>query len=162
MEQTVGVYISHKHALKAVEILIEHGFHKENISIIGQAELIDDNLQINSGELIQGAEVSIGAAAGATLGILTGIGVFAIPGLGFIFGAGALLGAIAGFDFGIIAGGVVAFFTSLGIKKEHVIRMNEQLKEGNFLVIVQGPHKEVHEAREILQGHGTHIELHTH
>lgn len=117
MEQTVGVYLSHQHALKAVEVLIEHGFHKENVSIIGQAELIDDNLLISSGELIQGTEIGIGAAAGATLGILTGIGVFAIPGLGFIFGAGALLGAIAGFDFGIIAGGLVAFLTSLGMKR---------------------------------------------
>lgn len=40
--------------------------------------------------------------------------------------------------------------------------MNEQLKEGKLLVIVQGSHKEVHRAREILQGHGTHVELHTH
>lgn len=162
MEQTVGVYPSHQHALKAVEALIEHGFHKENISIIGQAELIDDTLQIKSGELIQEAEVSIGVAAGSVLGVLTGIGIFAIPGLGFLYGAGALIGAIAGFDFGLIAGGVVALLTSIGIKKEHVIRIHEHLKEGRFLVIVQGQHKEVHEAREILHGHGTHIELHIH
>lgn len=162
MEQTVGVYYSHQGAIRAVEVLIEHGFHKNNISIIGQAELIGDTLQMKSGELIQKTEVGIGVAAGSALGILTGIGVFAIPGLGFLYGAGALVGAIAGFDFGLITGGTVALLTSLGIKKEHVERIHNHIQEGNFLVIVQGQHEEVRRAREILQTHGQHVELAIH
>jgi len=162
MEQTVGVYHTHDLAVKAAKVLMEHGFQTHSISIIGQAEVIDETLQMKSGEAIQKTEVGIGVAAGSALGILTGIGIFAIPGLGFLYGAGALVGALAGFDFGLITGGMVAILTSLGIKKEHAKRIHEHLIEGRFLLIVQGTHDEVHKAREILHAHGQHVELHIH
>jgi uncharacterized membrane protein len=162
MEQTIGVYHTHQKALTAAELLVKHGFDKNSISIIGKADVVDDELQIKSGEVIQQTEVGIGIIAGSALGILTGVGVIAIPGVGFLYGAGALLGAIVGFDFGLITGGIVALLTTLGIKKEHVKRIHEHLKEGKFLLIVQGTHEEVHRAREILHAHGQHVELDIH
>jgi hypothetical protein len=39
----------------------------------------------------------------------------AIPGVGMLYGAGALVGAIAGFDVGIIGGGLVAILANIGI-----------------------------------------------
>ena len=70
-----------------------------------------------SGNKVEATEVSLGIAVGSIIGILTGIGIFAIPGLGFLFGAGSIVGAIAGVDFGLMAGGLTTIFTSIGIDK---------------------------------------------
>ena len=52
--------------------------------------------------------------------MLTGLGLFAIPGFGVLFGAGAVIGAFAGFDAGIIAGGLSTILVELAIKEESV------------------------------------------
>jgi membrane protein DedA with SNARE-associated domain len=92
------------------------------------------------------------------LGLLAGIGTFAIPGFGFLYGAGALVGAIAGFDIGLVSGGLVTLLTTLGINKDKVVRCKEHLEEGKFLLVINGPAEEIEKAKEILHIHGTHLE----
>ncbi|MEO7087523.1 MAG: hypothetical protein ABIZ51_01875 [Bacteroidia bacterium] len=158
MKAAVAVYNSHEKAFNAIRVLDKEHFPMKHISMMGKAELIDDHLHVISNE-----EISIAApiAIGSIIGLLTGIGVFAIPGLGFLFGAGALIGTIAGFDFGLI-GGIAVAFTKLGFKKDTGIKFEKHIKEGNFLVVVQGNEEEIERAKKILHTEGTHLELDNH
>src|SRR5262249_43243551 len=108
-----------------------------------------------------GKGVGIGVLAGSTLGVLTGVGVFAIPGVGFLFGAGGLVGAIAGVDFGLIGGGIFSGLFFRLYKEDHE-KNDQYLKEGKFLLIIHGSEKETEHAKEILHQHGEHIELQRH
>lgn len=162
MKSTVGVYDSHEAAFAAIKKLQASGFPVKKLSVIGQAEMVDDHLRVKSREPVTNLGVSVGAVAGPILGVLTGAGVFAIPGFGFLFGAGALIGALAGFDVGLVGGGIVTLLTTLFTNKEKVVKYEEHLKAGKFLVIAQGTEEEVEHANQVLHEHGGHIELHTH
>ncbi len=162
MKSTVGVYDSHEKALEAIQELKNSGFPVKNLSVIGQAEIVEDHMRVKSREPINNIGISVGAVAGPVLGVLAGAGIFAIPGFGFLFGAGALLGALAGFDFGIVGGGIVSLLSTLFTNKDKVVKYHEHLKEGKFLVIAQGSAEEVENAKDIMEAHGQHIELDMH
>lgn len=162
MQSTIGVYNSHKTALEAVSELVNAGFPAKQLSLIGKVELIEDHLHVKSNEMLIDAPVSVGVVSGSILGILAGAGIFAIPGLGFLMGAGAIIGAIAGFDFGIVGGGIVSLLLTLGVNKDHAVKYHEHLKVNRFLVIAQGDEEEVKKAKMILDTHGKHHELASH
>jgi len=79
--------------------------------------------------------------------------------LGFIFGAGAVVGALAGFDLGLVGGGIISILTAIGIKKDKVVKYSKHINEGNFLVIAQGNEAEVEKAKSILCNCGKYLEL---
>jgi uncharacterized membrane protein len=150
MEAKIGVFDTHGKALKAVELLIEKGIDAKAISLIGKAEVIDDHIHVRSNEVIKDTPAFLGVGAGVVVGVLTGMGVFAIPGFGFLYGAGAAIGAIAGFDIGLVGGGIATLLTSLGIKKDHIIQYHEHLNEGKFLVMLHGTVEQIAKAESIL------------
>ena len=157
MELKVAVYRSHHEALNAVNILGRHRFPLSHVSVIGKAELIDDHLHITSKQGAEIAPAAIGAVAGTVAGILTGIGIFAIPGFGFLYGAGAVVGALGGFDVGLIGGGILSILTGLGIKNDEVTRYEEHMHKGDHLLMVKGSLEEIEEAEHILHTEGTHL-----
>jgi len=164
MKSTIGVYDTHDKAIEAVQELQKAGYSTKHVTLLGQAEIKDEHMQIktvNPGKVAV-TEVGIGAVVGPVIGALAGAGIFAIPGLGFLFGAGALVGAIAGFDFGLIGGGIVSALTMLGLKSDRASLYDKHLKEGKFLVIVHGTDQEITKAKDILEAHGGHIELDIH
>lgn len=158
MKATIGVYNSHTDAVDAVRVLKEKGFPAKHLSILGKAEGMEDNIHIATGEPAKLAAKEVGAAAviGPVLGVLTGVGLFAIPGFGFLYGAGALMGAIAGFDFGLIGGGVATALTLLGMHNEHAKEMEKYLAEGKSIVVAQGSEEELDKAKSIIEAHGIH------
>ena len=82
--------------------------------------------------------------------------------MGFLFGAGAVIGAIAGFDVGLIGGGLASAMASLGVKDDNTKKYHDALVAGKFLVTVHGKGSDVNKARDILHEHGTHDELAVH
>ncbi len=164
MNATIGIYDNHDLAVEAVLQLKHQGFPVNELSIMGLAEteVIDEKEHIVPKSPIKAVGVGAGTALGATLGILTGVGVFAIPGLGFLYGAGALVGAIAGFDFGLIGGGIASALATVGVKDDNSKKYHDALAAGKFLVIVHGKEEDVHRAKELLHDHGTHDELEKH
>jgi len=162
MKTIVGVYESHDNAVKAVQALEKAGYPVKQVSLISKAELVNNHIHVKSNHKVETAEVSAGVAAGAVIGILTGVGIFAIPGLGFLFGAGALVGAFAGLDFGLIGGGLLAIFTNMGIDQAIASKYEKHLNEGKFLVFVQGKDTEVKHAHEVLHTLNLQLELDTH
>ncbi len=159
MKSVVGVYESHEKAVQAIKALKEAGFPTKKISLLSKADIINNHIRVKADHKAEKAEVSLGLAGGITIGILTGIGVFAIPGLGFLFGAGAIVGAFAGFDMGIIGGGIVAILTGIGISETIAKKYEKHLNEGKFLVFAQGGEQEVEKAQQVLHTNGMHMEL---
>jgi len=162
METIIGVYESHDNALEAVKKLQDAGFPVKNVSLLSKAELVNNHIHVKSDHTLEKAEVSVGVAAGSIVGILTGVGIFAIPGLGFLFGAGALVGAIAGIEFGLLGSGIVAILSSMGVDEVLAEKYEKHLNEGKYLVLVQGTPEEIKHGHEVLHTLDLQLELDTH
>lgn len=151
MKKSIAIFSSHDEAHEALSALKDSGFDMQKVSIVGKAEVIDDKIHVKSNRALIAAPTIAGTVIGATLGVLSGVGLFAIPGLGMVFGAGAVVGAFAGFDFGVIAGGITSILVELGIKDDH-IAYEEHIKEGRFLMFMDGTEAEIEKAEKILEG----------
>ena len=147
----IGVCDTHEDAVEAVKILENANFPMKEVSLIGRVEKVEDHLHVRSLDPVRNAPAIVGASAGTIVGLLTGLGVFAIPGFGFLYGAGAIIGTIGGFDLGLVTGGVISLLLTFGIDRESAMAYQEHLKNGKFLLAVQGPEKDIEKARELLK-----------
>lgn len=159
MRSQVAVYDTHQKAIDALDKLKDAGFPMEKTSLLGQAIIVDDHVHVKSHADDNLKVTAAGVVAGSTLGILTGLGIFAIPGLGFLFGAGAIVGGIAGLELGVVGSALFTLFSTIGFKKEEIVKYEQHIKEGKFLVIVRGSLEEVEKAEHILHTEGTHLEM---
>src|SRR5579872_5387127 len=107
MKAEIAVYKTHEQALEAVKALKKSNFPLKQISLVGKAEIVDNDICVKSLDSVKNAPLIIGSVAGPVVGLLSGLGVFAIPGFGFLYGAGAVIGILGGFDLGLISGGLV-------------------------------------------------------
>ena len=160
MKTSIAVFDSHDKAIASVVLLKEHDFPLSKVSLMGQADLVDDKIHIRSNEKIINTPVIAGSILGTTIGLLTGVGLFAIPGFGFLFGAGAIVGAIGGFDLGLITGGIGTLLLQAGIEDEYAVEYNEHIKDGKFLLMVNGTEEEINTAKKIIGEE--HIKFHVH
>jgi len=161
---TIGVYEDHEKAFAAVKELTKQGFTDREISVIWNKEKYDE-LEKEDRKItaIESIELGTGVTVGTVLGLLTGIGIFTVPGFGFIYGAGAIVGAIAGADFGLIGGSLMGALSVSGVKeKHHHEKYDAHLKEGHYLLLIQGTKERVKKAKDILHTHAQHIELDIH
>jgi uncharacterized membrane protein len=158
MNATIGIFDSHSKALEAVNYLIKDGYSKNQISLLSQAAVKKGHMHVRSFEKLDEVEISIGVIAGPILGLLTGLGIFVIPGLGFIFGAGAVVGILAGFDFGLIGGSLAVMLTRIGVSIEGYAEVYaKHLNEGKFLLIIHGTDEEANKAKDIIHAHNQHL-----
>jgi hypothetical protein len=81
-----------------------------------------------------GKGASIGAAAGGTAGLLTGLGLMAIPGVGPVVAAGWLVATLAGAAAGGATGGALGALTQTGISKDEAGVYAEGLRRGGAVV----------------------------
>lgn len=158
MNSQVAIYDSQQKAISAIRALLKYGFPVSKISMVSKAVIIADDLHISSNDSVKNAPVLLGVGAGAIAGLLTGIGVFAIPGFGFLYGAGALIGLIAGFDVGLISGGITSILLRLGIDEDSTLKYEEHLEKGMTMLVVHGTIDEIKKAEKILHTEGTHLE----
>jgi hypothetical protein len=161
MNTTIGIYKNHELAVAAVQTLKDANFPLDLLTIMGkdETEAIDEEMHIIPKNPVDKIGLATGTAIGTTLGILTGVGVFAIPGVGFLYGAGALVGAIAGFDFGLMGGGLASVLATIGVKDENAKKYEQALIQGKFLLIVHGSEQDVNVAKAVLRSAPTITEL---
>lgn len=150
MKSQVAVYDSHDKAIDAIKKLEDAHFPIKQVSIVGKAEIVDDHMRIKTMDSIENAPLAIGAIAGPVVGMLTGLGIFAIPGFGFLYGAGAIIGAMAGLEIGALGGGILSLLVLLGVDEQEVVEYEENVVQGKFLVVVQGDAHDVEKAKHIL------------
>ncbi len=81
-----------------------------------------------------GTGASVGAVAGGTAGVLTGLGLMAIPGVGPIVAAGWLVATLTGAVAGGATGGLIGALTQAGVGKDEADIYAESLRRGGAVV----------------------------
>lgn len=157
----VGVYDTHEAAIVALEALKASGLPVKNMSFISKADVIENKLHDSKSNNASNIPVEIGVVLGPILGILAGLSIVAVPGFGIFYGAGAVVGALAGFDFGLIGGGIPTLFLKLGMKDKALV-YQEYLEKGKYIITISGDHELAKKAKVILHTVGLHIDLQHH
>ncbi len=86
MQTAVGVYDSHQKAVDAVAELKKAKFPVKHLSILGKVDtevVADNEAHILPKDVVKLEGIEAGTALGVALGVLTGVGIFAIPRLWF-------------------------------------------------------------------------------
>jgi uncharacterized protein (TIGR02271 family) len=149
----VGHFRGRASADRAYDDLLQAGFGRDDISIIGRGReggtgLHDDD-HVSAGE---------GAATGGIAGLLIGAAAMLIPGLGPIVAVGplaaGLAGAVTGGVTGVLVGGITGALVDAGVPEEEARYYNERMQAGGVLMTVRADDMEYAKARMILQRHG--------
>lgn len=156
-QSVVHIYQSMGEAEDAVKRLIDQKFPANQISIVTQN--LETEKQIH-GFITVGDVAAKGAASGAWVGglfgLLAGAAFIFVPGFGPLIVAGpfaaALLGGVEGAVAGAAGGGLLGGLFGWGVSKEHILKYEEVVKGGSYLVIANGDDAHVNQARTILQG----------
>ncbi|HKB40755.1 MAG TPA: general stress protein [Gemmataceae bacterium] len=156
-QSVVGIYTHIDSAEDAVKKLGEGGFPIDHVSIIAKDLGSEKKVHgfVTSCDVAR-ASATTGAWVGGIFGLLVGAAFVWVPGVGPLIVAGSLTAALAGGLEGAVAGaavsGVLGWLAALGISKQHILKYEESVKAGKYLVIAHGSADEVAKARQILQG----------
>jgi uncharacterized membrane protein len=168
-QSVIGVYESMSKAEEAIRKLDHEKFPIRQISVIGQnVEHEKEVCGYVTVEDVARQGVSTGALAGGLFGLVAGVASIWIPGLGRMLVAGpiaavllGLLGSIEGAVTGAAWGGVLATLVGWGVSRQHMIKYEEHLKAGKYLVIAHGSAEELERAHSILHStEAEHLQLH--
>jgi hypothetical protein len=140
----------------AVRKLVEGGFPATQVSVLAQN--LQSEKQVH-GFITTGDVAKVGAGTGAWVGglfgLLTGVALVFVPAVGPLLVAGpfaaSLLGGVEGAIAGAGAGGLLGALAGLGVSRQHIVKYEDQLKAGKFLVLAQGSAADVARAESILQ-----------
>jgi hypothetical protein len=141
------LYDSYAQATEGVSNLEKAGVPRSEISIVsnnsdnwysentaGPATVDRDRDGIDDRAEGAGTGVGIGATAGGVVGLLTGLGLLAIPGVGPVVAAGWLVATAAGAAVGGTAGGIIGALTQAGTSQEDAYLYAEGVRRGGTLV----------------------------
>lgn len=144
----VAVFDSPAEAHRAVADLEERGYSSQDVSLItrGKESELDASRLIDQGDQME-KNAAVGAAAGATLGLLASSALFIIPGIGPVVFAGAMASGITG---GLV-GGVVGAMSGWGIKPDYIRHYEQEVRDGKTLIVVTGGARRLAEAQSLLQ-----------
>jgi hypothetical protein len=158
-ESVVGVYDTMDQAEAAVRQLDGAKFPVSQVSII--ATHLQSEKQVHG--FVTSCDVAkqaagTGAWLGGIFGLLVGAAFIWVPGVGPLVVAGSLTAALLGAAEGAVGwaavSGLVGWLSALGISKEHILKYEEVLKAGKFLVIAHGEPADVAKARAALETTG--------
>ena len=137
------LYDNHNDAQQAVQRLESAGVPHSEISIVAN----NSDSWFNSDKKVDrdrdgvddraegaGKGAGIGAGIGGTAGLLTGLGLLAIPGLGPVVAAGWLAATAVGAAAGAATGGIVGALTEAGVSSEEAHSYAEGVRRGGTLV----------------------------
>ncbi|HEV7309366.1 general stress protein [Ensifer sp.] len=139
MKTVTGLFDNYSDARAAVSALEDLGVPSDDISIVSN-NVGDRYGTANESNAAEGAGTGagVGAAIGGVGGLLTGLGVMAIPGVGPVVAAGWLAataaGAAAGAVAGGAAGGIIGAMTESGVPEEHAHVYAEGVRRGGAVV----------------------------
>jgi hypothetical protein len=159
MTQTVtALYDTYDAAVSAVNDLEASGIPHADISLVSNnVDHRNDKDHPTNAAADAGTGAGIGAAVGGAGGLLTGLGLLAIPGVGPVVAAGWLVatavGAVGGAVVGGAAGGIVGSLTGAGVPEHDANFYAEGVRRGGTLVTARVDDVRAPTAREILQRH---------
>ncbi|WP_067515122.1 general stress protein [Endozoicomonas ascidiicola] len=163
----VATYKTHHAADDAVKQLQKAGFDMKKISVVGNDYHTEEHVvgYYNTGDRMK-AWGKIGAFWGGLWGILVGAAFFVIPGIGPLVIAGPLAAAIVGgLEGAAVMGGLSALgggLAGMGIPKDSIVRYENSLSAGSFLVLYNDVENKVAEASKVLMENTEHDSVETH
>jgi hypothetical protein len=164
---TVAAFSKIGDAEEAVRKLIAGGVPTETISIVGKDMQCEKQVHgfVTSCDVAKKTAQG-GAWLGGLFGVLAGAAFMWIPGAGPLVVAGSLastlLGGAEGAVGGAAAGGVLGWLSALGIEKKHIVKYEDHLKAGRYLLVVNGSLEDLNTADSILSGtENAGLHLHT-
>ena len=144
MKTVRGLFETRQQAHDAVVAMEDAGIPSGNVSLVGPHA---------PGEVVEGA--GVGAAVGGLGGLLAGLGVFAIPGIGPLAGAGWLAATLMGLAAGGVTGGLVGALTEAGHHERDAHVYAESLRRGGALVTAKVEDERFDAASAILSQAGS-------
>ncbi|MDB5524496.1 MAG: hypothetical protein JWM58_2259 [Rhizobium sp.] len=155
MKIVTGLFDTYNDAEAAVSNLEAAGIPSNDISLVSNNSDGRYNDESNAAEGA-GAGAGIGAAVGGAGGLLTGLGLLAIPGVGPVVAAGWLAataaGAVAGAVVGGATGGLIGALTESGVSESDAHVYAEGVRRGGTLVTARVDETRQAEAEAILKG----------
>ena len=146
------VYDTHGQARQAVSDLRGEGVADSKISVVANKHVSAEYDDLDDySETATGA--GLGAAVGGAGGLLTGLGIIAIPGVGPVVAAGWLAATLVGALAGAATGGVVGALVDAGVSKDDVDVYSEAIRRGGTLVTVRADDGEASKVQAILDRH---------
>ncbi|RVU17397.1 hypothetical protein [Methylobacterium oryzihabitans] len=164
-----ALYDSYDDAAAAVRKVEAAGVPHSDISLVAQNEGDRYSSHVGTGHVGSGhtgetaEKAGDGAGAGATIGtvlgggagLLTGLGLLAIPGVGPVVAAGWLVATATGAGLGAAAGGLAGSLTGAGLSEEEAHGYAEGLRRGGTLVTVRADDARADQVMGILKEHGS-------
>lgn len=152
MQTITKVYDHYEQAQKAVRDLESVGIRSSEISLVANKSVSEQHTNVaDASEAGTGA--GIGAVVGGTAGLLTGLGLLAIPGLGPVVAAGWLATTAVGAVAGGATGGILGALVSAGVPEDHAHVYSEAVRRGGTLVSVRTENSQTEKVNSILGGY---------
>jgi hypothetical protein len=155
MKTVTGLFDTYSDASAAVSNLKAAGIADSDISIVSNNGDGHYKEESNAAEGA-GAGAGVGAVVGGAGGLLTGLGMLAIPGVGPVVAAGWLaalaVGAAGGAVVGGATGGLIGAMTSNGVSEADANVYAEGVRRGGTLVTAKVDESRYAEAESILRG----------
>src|SRR5271167_2926084 len=157
-QNVTALYDTYDAAVSAVNDLEAFGIPHADISLVSNnVDHRYDKDHPTNAAAGAGTGAGIGAAVGGVGGLLTGLGLLAIPGVGPVVAAGWLIATAVGVAGGAVvggaAGGIVGSLTTAGVPEHDANFYAEGVRRGGTLVTARVDDTRVPMAREILQRH---------
>jgi hypothetical protein len=155
MQTITGLFDHYDDARDAVHALESAGVPSGDISLVANnADSVYAPGAENEVAEDAGAGAGIGAIIGGAGGLLTGLGLLAVPGIGPVVAGGWLLttavGAVAGAAVGGAAGGIVGALTEAGVSDNDAQVFAEGIRRGGALVTARVENSRASIAEDIL------------
>lgn len=163
MKTVSGLFDNYSDAQDAVGELEATGIPSADISIVANNsdDWYEDEERSDAAE-DAGTGAGIGAVVGGAGGLLTGLGIMAIPGVGPVVAAGWLaataVGAMAGAAVGGATGGIIGALTDSGVAEPDAHVYAEGVRRGGTLVTARVSDELALQAEQIL-GQSSSVDL---
>ena len=157
MKVISGLFETYQEANSAIAALSIKGYSGQDISVVGQEEVLKHEPHSETAET-----AGKGAAIGGIIGLIAGVAPIAIPGVGAIIGAGTLIGGtLGGAGVGAAAGGLVGLLKKWFGSEDHATKVEHAIREGKILIAVKTGQRNGETVAQIMRDHGA-SEVHEH
>jgi hypothetical protein len=160
----VGIFDDRADAEQALQALKAADFRPEQIDVAAlqapEPQGVDHGAGDGAATRVDGTTgILAGGLLGGVAGWLLAATTVAVPGLGALVAAGALVGALGGAGIGAATGGLLGYLLDHGLSQTEASYYHERVRHGAALVIVRAEGR-VTDAQTIMSRHGAH-DFHT-
>jgi len=156
METTVGHFAGRAAADAAYQQLLQDGFSRDDVSVIGHGREGEQGLATRDTVTTGGA-----ATVGIIEGLLLGAVAMLIPGFGPVVAVGpvaaALTGIVTGGITGLVVGGIAGALIHAGVAEDTARYYEDRMRQGGILMTVRTDAAHAAEARRALERHGADV-----